>query len=252
MTTITYPHDCAAHAFRPHVPSPLSPRSNNIYGRRSDIFFMNEEAVDREERKLQPANFTTQPKREVRKAKVPKQDELKEKRRHMFLRKVKEGREDKRWESRGEDIMRLDFMQRQRAWEAELAREAPMIPSDPAEPEEEEGEEGFNLPTSSNEMQISQTSEPPREDEADEIAQQEEEELEALLEYMPRRHAGPTPSELNETHYEHLWSDDDDYDALFSELVESDGAMHEHQHGQENTAPMRAQQQDDDMMMDLS
>jgi len=213
---------------------------------------MNEEAVDREERKLQPAKFTTQPKREVRKAKVPKQDELKEKRRHMFLRKVKEGREDKRWESRGEDIMRLDFMQRQRAWEAELAREAPMIPSDPAEPEEEEGEEGFKLPTSSNEMQISQTSEPPREDEADEIAQQEEEELEALLEYMPRRHAGPTPSELNETHYEHLWSDDDDYDALFSELVESDGAMHEHQHGQENTAPMRAQQQDDDMMMDLS
>ncbi|KAI7186057.1 hypothetical protein KC363_g6791 [Hortaea werneckii] len=250
MTTVTYPHDCAAHAFRPRVPSPLSPRSTNIYGRRSDIFFMNEEAVDREERKLQPAKFTTQPKREVRKAKVPKQDELKEKRRHMFLRKVKEGREDKRWESRGEDIMRLDFMQRQRAWEAELAREAPTISSDPPEPEEEE--EGFELPTSSNAMQISQTSEPPREDEADEIAQQEEEELEALLEYMPGQHPGQIPSQRNETHYEHLWSDDDDYDALFSELAESDGAMHDYPHGQENAAPMRAQQQDDDMMMDLS
>lgn len=104
MTTITYPHDCAAHAFRPHVPSPLSPRSTNIYGRRPDILFMNEEAVNQEERKFPPAKFTPQPKREVRKAKVPKQDELKEKRRHMFLRKVKEGREDKRWESRGEDV----------------------------------------------------------------------------------------------------------------------------------------------------
>ncbi|KAI7551433.1 hypothetical protein KC331_g2556 [Hortaea werneckii] len=251
MTTITYPHDCAAHAFRPHVPSPLSPRSTNIYGRRPDIFFMNEEAVNREERKLQPGRFTTQPKREVRKAKVPKQDELKEKRRHMFLRKVKEGREDKRWESRGEDIMRLDFMQRQRAWEAEQAREAPLIPSDPPEPEEEEEEE-FELPTSSNAMQISQTSEPPREDEADEIAQQEEQELEALLEYMPGEHRGRNPTERNEMHHEHLWSDDDEYDALFSELVESDGAMHGSQHGEENTAPLRAQHQDDDMMMDLS
>ena len=65
---------------------------------------MNEEAVNQEERKFPPAKFTPQPKREVRKAKVPKQDELKEKRRHMFLRKVKEGREDKRWESRGEDV----------------------------------------------------------------------------------------------------------------------------------------------------
>lgn len=67
---------------------------------------MNEEAINQEERKFPPAKFTTQPKREVRKAKVPKQDELKEKRRHMFLRKVKEGREDKRWESRGEDVSR--------------------------------------------------------------------------------------------------------------------------------------------------
>lgn len=150
--------------------------------------------------------------------------------------------------------MRLDFMQRQRAWEAERAREAPLIPSDPPEPEEEEEEEKkFGLPTSSNAMQISQTSEPPQEDEANEIAQQEQQELEALLEYMPGEHLGRDPTERNETHHEHLWSDDDDeYDTLFSELVESDGATHDGQHGQENTAPLRAQQQDDDMMMDLS
>lgn len=141
-------------------------------------------------------------------------------------------------------------MQRQRAWEAEQAREAPLIPSDPPEPEEEEEE--FELPTSSNAMQTSQTSEPPREDEADEIAQQEEQELEALLEYMPGERRGHIPPERNETHYEHLWSDDDDYDALFSELVESDGAMHDYRQGQENAAPVRAQQQDDEMMMDLS
>lgn len=43
-------------------------------------------------------------KRPVKKAPSPKQEELKERRRRMFLRKVKEGREERRWENRGEDV----------------------------------------------------------------------------------------------------------------------------------------------------
>ena len=43
-------------------------------------------------------------KRTVKKAPSPKQDELKEWRRDIFLKKVKQGREDKRFETRGEDV----------------------------------------------------------------------------------------------------------------------------------------------------
>jgi hypothetical protein len=39
-----------------------------------------------------------------KKAPSPKQDELKERRRNMFLRSVRENREDKRFEKRGEDV----------------------------------------------------------------------------------------------------------------------------------------------------
>lgn len=43
-------------------------------------------------------------KREIKKAPAASQDALKDKRRGMFLRKVREGREDKRFEARGEDV----------------------------------------------------------------------------------------------------------------------------------------------------
>ena len=43
-------------------------------------------------------------KRAVKKAPSPKHDELKERRRGMFLKKVQEGREARRFEARGEDV----------------------------------------------------------------------------------------------------------------------------------------------------
>ena len=107
--------------------------------------------------------------------------------------------------------MRLDYMQRQKQWEAELARDAPQTPSDP--PDEEEG---FELPTSSNAMQISQ---PLPEDEVDDVLQWENQELEALLSYMPQE---SEPEDANSQPEQNLWSDDDDYDALFSEFMEED------------------------------
>lgn len=43
-------------------------------------------------------------KRPVKKAPSPKPDELKERRRKLFLRKVQDGREERRFEARGEDV----------------------------------------------------------------------------------------------------------------------------------------------------
>ena len=44
------------------------------------------------------------PKRPTKKAPTPTQNELKTQRRKLFLRKVAEGREEGRWERRGEDV----------------------------------------------------------------------------------------------------------------------------------------------------
>lgn len=90
------------HAFLPAVPSPLSPRSANIYGRRRDAFMSASKSADEKEQK-QVASVPFS-KRTVKKTPSPKQDELKERRRNLFLKKVKEGREDKRFEARGEDV----------------------------------------------------------------------------------------------------------------------------------------------------
>lgn len=137
-------------------------------------------------------------------------------------------------------IMRLDFVQRQKQWEAQLAREAPLMPSDPPE-DEEEGEE-YDLPSSSNAMQVSapSTQQPTLDYEVDEVEQREREELEALLSYMPA-----------DEHYErdeqseHLYSDDDDYDALFSEIIAQDA-------GWDDQTQQQPAEQDDGEEMDTS
>lgn len=134
-------------------------------------------------------------------------------------------------------IMRLDFVQRQKKWEAEQARSAPLLPSDA--PEEEEEDLDFSLPLSSNDaMQISAPSSQwhATPEEADEVARRESEELEALLSMLPGEEAGllqhqaqqPQSYEPHQSHQvdeqmsEHFGSDDDDYDALFTDFINAD------------------------------
>ena len=134
--------------------------------------------------------------------------------------------------------MRLDYLQRQKQWEAELAREAPQIPLDLPEDEEDDNENDLPV-SSSNAMQISapSTQQPPSpDDEVDEVLQRENEELEALISYMPA-------SEDDRQSEQHLWSDDDDYDALFSEFMERDAMQ-----GQEGNVPATQASQDVDAM----
>ena len=97
-------------------------------------------------------------------------------------------------------MMRLDFMQRQRAWEAERAA----LAASQVLEEEDEDEETYDLP-----MQSSMP-----EAEVEEFLRDEGKELEALLEYMPDD--AMKEDDFDETS---LWSDDADYDALFSEVL---------------------------------
>lgn len=128
-----------------------------------------------------------------------------------------------------EQIMRLDFMQRQKAWEAEQARYAPFIPSEPSEDDADDANDAeYDLPTSSsNAMQLSQpATQLPQmvEEEVDEVAQMEDRELEALLEYMPTvEDVVQDQGQGQEAPSQNLWSDDDDYEELFEEFMEQDG-----------------------------
>lgn len=147
--------------------------------------------------------------------------------------------------------MRLDFMQRQRQWEAEQAREAPSLSSDPIEEEEEEGSE---LPSSSgNTVQMSAppSQQPLPDEEVDEVVQRESEELEALLSYMSTE---ATEDEIhNERLADHPWSDDDNYDTLFSEFVDENGDTEPYDPEAEAPHPHDPQFcYDDDEAMDLS
>ena len=86
--------------FLPKIPSPLSPRSANIHGNGSARpIFMSDDL-----NKPQSPSPVPYAKRAIKRAPVVSQDALKERRRGMFLKKVREGREDKRFEKHGEDV----------------------------------------------------------------------------------------------------------------------------------------------------
>ena len=127
--------------------------------------------------------------------------------------------------------MRLDFVQRQKKWEAEQARVAHSLPLDAPE-EEEEGlgvEGAWGLPGSSGDaMQMSSQWDATPE-EADEVARRESEELEELLSLLPgdasgsqyQHHQQQQQQEYHQAQRQedHFGSDDDDYDALFSDFI---------------------------------
>ncbi|CAK4009521.1 Hypothetical predicted protein [Lecanosticta acicola] len=138
-----------------------------------------------------------------------------ETRRGDFLRKVKEGRDDMRFEARGEDILRADWERERRKWEESLSQTAPIL--------DEEVDEEAELPgwmdLGSDEVD---------EDEAEKLAREEDRELKALLEHMP----DDDDAMEDDGEEQSLWSDDADYDALFSEVL----SQQEQKQGQQSVS----------------
>ncbi|KAF7193537.1 hypothetical protein HII31_05112 [Pseudocercospora fuligena] len=208
--------------YAPTHSSPLSPLSANIYGRPRHMSNTTTNASEKsainqpqqpeaqENNPIQNNNattpifqFTSAPRtpfsqRPIKRAPTSNPDTFKEKRRSNFLRKVSNQREERRYEARGEDFMRLDFMQRQRAWEAEREREANLVASSQKEEDEDEHElPSWDAP----------------EDEVEEFVKDEQAELEAMLENMPQQQDQGEDSGM--------WSDGADYDELFDEVMAS-------------------------------
>lgn len=105
--------------------------------------------------------------------------------------------------------MRLEFMQRQRAWEAELARAAPGMEDAASDEEEVVGARGamaVSVPGTRGVV-------PPEEEELDEVLRREREELEALLAMMPGQGRLEVQEEVEAE------EDEEDFDALFVQVM---------------------------------
>ncbi|KAF2692188.1 hypothetical protein K458DRAFT_240106, partial [Lentithecium fluviatile CBS 122367] len=182
--------------YTPSRPSPLSERSANAL---PHAFTFSMASSMQDEKKL-----VTAPQRAYKPNPVVlTRDAATKRRRDMFFKRVQREREDKKWDSRGEQIQRLDYFSDHKRWEAEKAREAPQVEDYIIE--EEVADELPSSYTSRDALQ------PEREaEEAEYIIAQEEYELQELIASM---------EEQQETASQHYGSDDEDYDSIFMECA---------------------------------
>jgi hypothetical protein len=144
-------------------------------------------------------------------------DDGRETRRKLFLKKVREDSEDRRWAARGGDdeMMRTIWIAEHRRREERQARDAKFVQASQEEEDIDEMELSqapLNMDQSLDEVM------------ADMVAQQEAEELEVLLlsmneaesrHYTPPQEYAPPP----ETPYR---SDDEDYDRFFMDVIQEE------------------------------
>ncbi|KAK3296792.1 uncharacterized protein B0H64DRAFT_390334 [Chaetomium fimeti] len=157
---------------------------------------------------------------------LKRREDAQEGRRRLFFQNVRQRQEDKRWEMRGgeDELLKLEWLrltrERNQIKAAEGAQYLGMVDADLLAQEEEE--------MRMQAQQQQQQQQPPRgyvdRDAdafmADTIAQQEEAELEALVSDMEEKRAS--------AHF----SDDEDYDGLFMDLIQ----QQQQQQRQENGA----------------
>ncbi|KAK8202747.1 hypothetical protein IWZ01DRAFT_111040 [Phyllosticta capitalensis] len=234
-----------AHAYAPTRSSPLTPRDPNAHLARRPFSFAytgGNTAMDAQPQSSQGVGFgktAASPTQAQAQAPAPAtpfarrdakpnpliqrsgSDAVRNRRRDMFLRRVANDRDERRWAARSDQILRLDYVQRQRRWEAEQARRAPAPVEPPSDEDEEEEDNDYDMDEQDAVVRSSQasgwafrnaSSQQSLEQEAEMLAQQEDAELEALLANMEedegRDDDGPT-----------FASDDDEYDTIFDECM---------------------------------
>ncbi|CAD0096908.1 unnamed protein product [Aureobasidium vineae] len=205
------------HKFLPSVPSPLSPRRANVKSSTSFWSFDTSMATSTSQQASNKQSHVPFSSRPVKAAPIPRSDALRERRRDMFLRKVRQARDENKWDSRIDD---------KRRWEAEQVRSAPSLHPEFAEAEEASD---YDLPTYSSQMAWDPQSQPeyPPDSEVDAVLQQENEELEALIALMQeeddRRNQQSNSQEAHDDRFSAFGSDDDEYDNIFMNMIDETG-----------------------------
>ncbi|KAF1960168.1 hypothetical protein CC80DRAFT_438751 [Byssothecium circinans] len=189
-------------AFMPSRPSPLSERHANA-APRPFTFTM---ASSSNEKRAVPVSQRAYKPNPL----VQSRDAAAQKRRDMFFRKVQKGRDDKKWDARGEQIQRLDYISEHKRWEAEKARQAPEVGEEIVD-----DEEGLPIAASSF-MGSSAPQQQPEQEvaEAEYMIEQEEWELQQLIASMEEQERDNVS--------QHYGSDDEDYNSIFMECASED------------------------------
>jgi hypothetical protein len=170
---------------------------------------------------------------------IQTRDAATKRRRDMFFRRVQNGREDKKWEARGEQvrttsihyassdtnniqIQQLDFVAERKRWEDEKARQAPK--------EDDAMVEAIIEDAPLPDWTVS-TPQPTQEmTEADYVAAQEEHELQQLIAAMEEQ------DRENDVASQHFGSDDEDYDQLFMDCAMTTDQQYQQQPHQSSMA----------------
>ncbi|KAL2157681.1 hypothetical protein VTH06DRAFT_5164 [Thermothelomyces fergusii] len=152
---------------------------------------------------------------------LKRRDEVQEGRRRLFFQNVRKRQEDKRWEMRGgeDELLKLEWLRLQR--ERAQAREAKVVQCfgtlDPDLAAQEEEEIRMHAAHFRQDVDALM---------ADAVAQQEEAEIEALLETLEGQEEPSSHSPGN-------FSDDEEYDRLFMDLLQQQPGRQEMEHSQD-------------------
>ncbi|KKY27355.1 hypothetical protein UCDDS831_g00757 [Diplodia seriata] len=236
-----------SHAYMPSRSSPLAPRHSNVVRRQPlapttntshNVFTFSMDSASKPSTPAPPQR-SVKPNPLIQKTAG---DAGRERRRDMFLKKVANDRDERRWAGRAEQIERLDHMKQQRRWQQRLEQSAPRIP-EPSDDDEEQDEDAENRDPMLGSSQMSAVGVPSvfdnyvrssplqtvwsqnPEAEVEAVAQQEDEELRALLAMMEEdeRLANANGDDAASQHYA---SDDDEYDNIFSEYLAAEQTSH--------------------------
>lgn len=172
-------------------------------------------------------------------------------RRDMFFNRVQNDRDDKKWESRREQVcatsiqqelcvanhvqvQQLDFVSERKRWEAAKARQAPPEIDDMTEEAIEDAQlpQWTNHGPQSTQQMI----------EADYVAAQEAQELQQLIASMEQENRNDDAAS------QHFGSDDEDYDELFMECA----TMNESQYQPQSQHSHPGFEERDAMDMDMT
>ncbi|KAI9787463.1 MAG: hypothetical protein M1835_002662 [Candelina submexicana] len=177
--------------------------------------------------------------------------------RDLFLKRVRQDGEERKWQSRSEELLRLDFVSMEKRWRADLARTAPDFTDEPDEETNDTmtSSESEYSKAHSSALQFLLTS---AGDDCivEDVLQHEHRELDELLSMMETsRQAEDAPSSTYPLDYEADNSstvyegEDDDYESLFRDVIRQ--GLDKGQHLREPLLPVWGEQRHEHDM-DLS
>ncbi|KAL8724245.1 MAG: hypothetical protein Q9181_006914 [Wetmoreana brouardii] len=157
-----------------------------------------------------------------------------ERRRQQFLRKVRQNGHDRKWDTRGEQMLREDFLAFERLWLEQQDQSAPTLPSFPGDDDVEEAEKNIKAQASGM---------------VDQVLAQEDAEVEALVSMFEDQ---TNEGSLVPDESANYGSKEDSYDSIFMEILYTPSVGESSRHDEMKTSTNDNQEAHANEEMDTS